>query len=485
MNEMTVKVQHNIHWNQRTKIVCTLGPGVCNPPMIERLIRAGMNVARINLSHGSLEEHARFIGMVRDISERLGNNVAILADLPGPKYRTGEMQDKSTLLTRDSKVTLTNKHISGDANTIPINFPTLSKDVKVGSKILVDDGNIQLKVKEVDGDDVVCKVTAGGIVTRGRGVVVPGATISGPFLTDLLKQNLEFAIEQLPDFIALSFVTRPEDVMQVREILTRREVDIPIISKIERGEAVKNFDKILAVSDGIMVARGDLGVEIALQKVPMVQKEIILKCNRAGKPVITATQMLESMINSPRPTRAEVTDIANAILDGTDAVMLSAETSVGKYPIQAVQMMRDIAEETEKHLPFEQMLNQRGQYLENQTDELISFNAVYTAFKLKASAIVAFTQSGTTARRVSKYRPHVPVIAITPVQEVTNRLVLSWGVHAFQIASPSSVDDLFKVATTLALKLGFIKSGDLIVITGGVPIGVARSTNFLKVQKVD
>jgi pyruvate kinase len=482
---MEKKSTHAVHWNQRTKIVCTLGPGVNSPGMIERLIRAGMNVARINLSHGTLDEHARYISMVRNISEQLGNSVAILADLPGPKYRTGEMKKNSAVLTNGSEVILTNKLILGDESTIPINFPTLAKDVKLGSKILVDDGNIQLKVTRIERDDVVCKVLAGGVVTKGRGVVVPGAAISGPFLTEQLKQNLDFVVKQLPDFIALSFVTIPQDVMQVRDILAQKKVDIPIISKIERGEAVNNFDKILAVSDGIMVARGDLGVEIALYKVPMVQKEIIRKCNRAAKPVITATQMLESMISSPRPTRAEVTDIANAILDGTDAVMLSAETSVGKYPIQAVNMMHNIAIETERQLPYELLLMQRGQYLENQTDELISFNAVYTAFRLKAAAIVAFTQSGTTARRVSKYRPHVPVIAITPVQETTNRLILSWGVHAFQIASPSSVDDMFRVGTNLAVKLGFIKKGDLIVITGGVPIGVARSTNFLKVQKVE
>jgi pyruvate kinase len=482
---MKTKDYHPIHWNQRTKIVCTLGPGVSTPAMIERLIRAGMNVARINLSHGTLKEHAHYISMVRDLAERLGNNVAVLADIPGPKYRTGEMKEKSAVLKRNAEVILTNQPVLGDEKIIPINFPTLARDVKVGSKILVDDGNIQLKVRQIVGDDVVCKVIAGGTITRGRGVVVPGAAVSSPFITDTLRQCLDFAIEQLPDFIALSFVTKPEEIQSVRDILTKKGVDIPIISKIERQEAVRNFDKILAASDGIMVARGDLGVEIDLKRVPGVQKEIILKCNRAGKPVITATQMLESMINSPRPTRAEVTDIANAILDGTDAIMLSAETSVGKYPIQAVRMMCDLASETERHLPYEQLLMQKGRFIENQTDELISFNAVYTAFKLKAAAIVAFTQSGTTARRVSKYRPHVPVIAITPVQSVTDRLILSWGVHAFQIASPTSVEDLFKVGTTLAAKVGYIKKGDLIVITGGVPIGVAHSTNFLKVQRMD
>ncbi|HSW58847.1 MAG TPA: pyruvate kinase [Dehalococcoidales bacterium] len=475
----------SLRWSQKTKIVCTLGPGVNNQETIESLIKAGMNVARINLSHGTLKEHACYIGMVRDIAEKLGKGVAVLADLPGPKYRTGEMKHNSALLKKDAEVTLTNRQVCGDENYISINFPTLARDVKAGSKILVDDGNIQLKVKEVRGEEVICTVTAGGIVTQGRGVVVPGAAVSGPFITERMKTNLDFVVEQLPDFIALSFVTHPENILSVREILTKKEIDIPVICKIEREEAVKNFDKILSISDGIMVARGDLGVEIELQRVPMVQKDIILKCNRAGKPVITATQMLESMVNSPRPTRAEVTDVANAILDGTDAIMLSAETSIGKYPVQAVQMMRKIAEETEKHLPFEQMLLQRGQYLENKADELISYNAVYSALKLKAKAVVAFTQSGTTARRVSKYRPSVPIIAITPVQETAGRLILSWGVHSFQIASPSSVDDLFAVGTNLALKLGLVKKGDLIVITGGVPIGVARSTNLLKIQKVE
>ena len=482
---MDKSITHSIHWRQRTKIVCTLGPGVNTHAMIERLIREGMNVARINLSHGNLDEHARYIAMVRDSAERLDNSVAILADLPGPKYRTGEMQNVSAILTRNSEVVLTNRPVTGDASIIPINFPTLSQDVKVGNRILVDDGKIQLRVKAIKGQDVICKVTVGGTLTKGRGVVVPGAAVSGPFLSAQLKTNLEFAIGQQPDYIALSFVTQAEDVQQVKAILKSKGSDIPVICKIERGEAVKNFDSILSVCEGIMVARGDLGVEIPLQQVPMVQKDIIRKCNRAGKPVITATQMLESMISSASPTRAEVTDVANAILDGTDAIMLSAETSVGKYPVQSVKMMRQIAETTERHLTHEQLIGQRSQFLENITDELISYNAVYTAYKLKAKAVVAFTQSGFTARRVSKYRPLVPIIAITPVQEVTGQLILSWGVHAFQITSPSSVEDLFRVGTNLVKKLGIVKSGDLIVITGGVPVGVAGSTNFLKVQKID
>jgi len=282
----------------------------------------------------------------------------------------------------------------------------------------------------------------------------------------------------------LSFVSRPEEVEQVRAILKRNHSDIPIISKIERREAVKHFNKILAVSDGIMVARGDMGVEIPLRNVPLVQKEIIRKCNIAGKAVITATQMLESMVNSPRPTRAEVTDVANAIMDGTDAIMLSAETSVGKYPVQSVKMMFEIARETEQNLPYEQLLAQRGRWLEHQTDELISYNACYTAYWLKAVAIVAFTQSGSTARRISKYRPRIPVVAITPNQEIAGRLILYWGVQAFQIPNPSSIDDLFNIGTNLVQKLGIAKPGDLIVISGGLPVGTTGTTNLLKVQEI-
>jgi pyruvate kinase len=471
-------------WNHRTKIVCTLGPATCTPTLIERLIRSGMNVARLNRSHGTFEEHVHYIQVVRDAAKRLNTSVAILLDLPGPKYRTGEMKDGSAILKNGSEVILTSRKVAGDNKIIPLNFPNLSKDVKVGSTILVDDGAIQLRVRDIRGKDVVSRVTAGGVLTPGRGVVVPGVHISEPFLTDVLRNNLNFAVQQKPDYIALSFVTGPEEVEQVRDVLKQKNSDIPIISKIERGEAVRNFGKILAVSDGIMVARGDLGVEIPLKNVPLVQKEIIRRSNMAGKAVITATQMLESMINSPRPTRAEVSDVANAILDGTDAIMLSAETSIGKYPVQSVKMMFDIARETEQHLPYEQILTQRGSWLEHQTDELISYNACNTAHWLKAVAIVAFTQSGSTARRVSKYRPQTPVVAITPYQEIAGRLILNWGVQPFQIPNPSSVDDLFNIGSKLVKELNIARPGDLIIITGGLPVGVNSTTNLLKVEEI-
>jgi pyruvate kinase len=471
-------------WKKRTKIVCTLGPGVNSALMIERLVKAGMNIARLNLSHGTFEEHAGYIRMVKETAARLGVTVSVMLDLPGPKYRTGKMQNGAVELKKGSQVILTPNPTVGDGKIIPLNYPSLYKDVRVGCSILLDDGAMQLKVEGVRGKDVVAKVIVGGTLTAGRGVVIPGAHISEPFMTATLRENLDFAIKQKPDFIALSFVSIPEDVEGVRKILQCKALDIPLISKIERGEAVKNFDEILAVSDCIMVARGDLGVEIPLKDIPMIQKEIIRRSNRAGKAVITATQMLESMINSARPTRAEVTDVANAILDGTDAIMLSAETSIGKYPVLAVEMMFQIAQETERHLPYEQLLSQRGEWMEHQTDELISYDACHTALLLKSAAIVAFTQSGSTARRVSKYRPHVPVIAITPVQETVGRLELYWGVHAFQIPNAPSIDELFRIASTLAKGLGIAESGDTIVVTGGIPMGVTGTTNMLKVQQI-
>ena len=471
-------------WNLRTKIVCTLGPAVYNSAAIEQLIRAGMNVARLNLSHGTFEEHTNYLRMVREAARRLKMNIAILLDLPGPKYRTGAMKNNAVELKNGSEVILTSQQVVGDNKLIPLNLPNLAKDIRIGNKVLLDDGAMQLRVKEIRGSDVVCKVIVGGILTSGRGVVVPGMRISEPFVTANLRENLDFAVQSKPDYIALSFVSKPEEVDQVREILRQNNSDIPLISKIERAEAVKNFDKILASSDGIMVARGDMGVEIPLKNVPIVQKDIIRRCNMVGKAVITATQMLESMINSPSPTRAEVTDVANAILDGTDAIMLSAETSIGKYPVQAVRMMFEIAKETENHLPYEQILDQRGQWLENQTDEVISFNACYTAYRLRAAAIVAFTQSGSTARRVSKYRSSKPVIAITPNPEVAGRLVLYWGVQAFQVCISPSMDDLFNIGSKLVKELNIAGPGDLIIITGGLPVGIAGTTNLLKVQEI-
>ncbi len=471
-------------FKRRTKIVCTIGPSTHTTAMIEQLIRAGMNIARLNLSHGSHDEHGRYIQLIQKVSQRIGVQVGILMDLPGPKYRTGKLKNGQVVLKKNATVVLTSKSPKGHATHIPVNLPHLAKDIKKGDTVLLDDGALQLKVIEKEDEAVKCRVLVGGVLTEGRGIVVPGMQTSGPFVTNALKEHIKFAIKQKPDYIAFSFVDKPEHIEKVRAIMQKSGTQIPIIAKIERGDAVKGFDSILAVSDGIMVARGDLGVDIPLEKVPLVQKEIIHKCNKAGKPVITATQMLESMVHAARPTRAEVTDVANAIFDGTDALMLSGETSIGKYPVQAVRMMAKIAQNVEKALNYERILVEREKWLEHKTDELIGYSACHTAHWIGAVAIVAFTQSGSTAGRVSKYRPKVPILALTPSTPVSGRLLLRWGVYPFQIKGATSVDELFAIGTKLSKEIGVAKSGDLIVITGGVPIGVAGSTNLLKVETI-
>jgi len=470
-------------FDRRTKIVCTLGPASGSSPLIEQLITGGMNVARLNLSHGTAADHARMAQTVRDVAERLAIPVAILMDLPGPKYRIGQLKGGAAVLHPDAQVILTTRPVEGDAGEIPVNLPTLPQDVREGGTVLLDDGALQLTVQSASGTEVTCKVTVGGTLTPGRGVVVPGVRTPGPFITQQLREQLDFAMAQHPDYLALSFVSGVEDVNQVKDILHRHRADIPLIVKIEREQAVANFEQILQASDGIMVARGDLGVDIPLESLPLVQKQIIWKCNEGGTPVITATQMLESMVTATRPTRAEVTDVANAIFDGTDAVMLSAETSIGTHPVQALDMMARIASAAEAGLPYSQILMQRGMALKPQTDEAISYDACRTAHQLGAVAIVAFTQSGGTARRVSRHRPKVPILAITPGERVCRELLLWWGVQPFQIPQPSSVDELFAIGANLPRELGLAKSGDLVVITGGIPVGVAGTTNLLKVER--
>ncbi len=472
------------YFKRRTKIVCTIGPATSKASVIERLIKSGMNIARFNLSHGTHHIHAGYIQTVRRVSQRLGVEVAVLIDLPGPKYRIGRLGGGQVVLKKGSRLTLTARDIEGNATLVPVNLPDLSDNVRVGDIVLLDDGAMQLRVIGKTGGEVKCRVIAGGVLTENRGLVIPGMRTSGPFVTDALREHIFFSLQQEPDYLALSFVSSAEDIAGVKAILREKKADIPIIAKIERVQAVSDFNNILSASEGIMVARGDLGVDIPLERVPLIQKEIIRKCNRVGKPVITATQMLESMVNTARPTRAEVTDVANAIFDGTDATMLSAETSIGKYPVQAVGTMAKIAREAEKKLSYEHLIAERSGWLERETDELISYSACHTAESLGAAAIVAFTQSGSTARRVSKYRPRVPILAITPSKAIAGRLLLHWGVYPFRIDEASSLDELFATGARLAKESGLAKTGDLIVITGGVPIGVAGSTNLLKVEKV-
>ena len=471
-------------YKRQTKIVCTIGPASNTTAVVERLIAAGMNVARLNLAHGTLDDHDAAIQIIKKVGKRLGRRVAILVDLPGPKYRIGKLDGGQVTLKRGTEVTFTSRQVVGNTSLVPVTLPNLAQDLRVGDTIVLDDGAMRLKVLGKEGDEVRCRVLVGGTLTERRGLSVPGMRSSLPFISDSLREQVIFAIKQKADYIAISFVSSAGDVNSVRTLIESQGDRIPIIAKIEGGAAVTNFDSILAVSDGIMVARGDLGVDIPLEKVPVVQKDIILKCNRAGKPVITATQMLESMVNSASPTRAEVADVANAIFDGTDATMLSGETAIGKYPVPAIKIMARVAEEAEKKLPYDEILLERGRWLEQKTEELISYNACYTAYSLNAKAIVAFTQSGSTAGRVSKYRPRVPVLAITPDSAVASRLLLYWGVYPFKTEAQLTVEKLFATGARLARELGLAKVGDLIVITGGIPVGVVGSTNLLKVERI-
>jgi len=463
--------------------VATIGPATASVVMLERLVRAGMDVARLNLSYGTIDEHAETMAAVRTVAERLGANVAILLDLPGPKYRIGKLKGGQVTLRKGAEVTLTPAVRLGDASTLPVTLPELSSGVHAGQSVLLDDGALRLRVLAVSGDEVRCRVMVGGVLREGRGLVAPGMKTTLPFVTDALLGFVRFAVEQRADYIALSFVGERADVDSVRAEVRRLGSDIPIIAKIERPDAVRSFDGILAASDAVMVARGDLGVQLPLERVPLLQKEIILKCNRAGKPVITATEMLESMVKSPRPTRAETTDVANAIFDGTDAVMLSAETSIGDYPVQAVGMMDRIARQTERRLPYDRALAEKSEWVGRTTEELIAYNACRTAQSLGAKAIVAMTRSGSTAGRVSRYRPRTAIVAVTP-DDICRRLVLYWGVHPVRAESPATVGDMLHAATRVCKELGLVRPGDLIVVTAGIPLGVPGSTNLLKVEKI-
>jgi pyruvate kinase len=469
---------------QKTKIVCTIGPATGSSSAIEKLIKAGMNVARLNFSHGTHENHAGYIRNIRKAASKLNTPVAILQDLAGPKIRTGQLVKKEVRLKEGSSFTLSKLKVLGDEHSVSLNLPQLIDNLKRGDVVFLDDGAIKLEVAETSHKDVKCRVIVGGILGWEKGVNVPGVKLNIPSSTEKDFNDLLFGIKQEVDFVALSFVREASDILRVRKFLKEKRADIPLIAKIEKWEACEHLDKILAVSDGLMVARGDLGVEIPIERVPLEQKEIIRKCNRAGKPVITATQMLQSMIESPHPTRAEVTDIANSIFDGTDAIMLSGETAVGRYPIEAVQVMMKIALTIEAALPYSKMLLDKGADLEPQTDDAISYAACHTAHQLGAAAIVAFTKSGSTARRVAKYRPGIPIISATPSSKQRRRLLLSWGVYPFEVAEPSDVAGLLAQGARLSLETGVARKGDLIVITAGIPINVAGTTNLLKVEKV-
>ncbi len=465
-----------------TKIVCTIGPASDSVEILEKLMKSGMNVARLNFSHGTHEEHGRRIVNIRQAADNTGTNVAILLDTKGPEIRLGSLKESKVPVVEGQEIILTTRPMIGEGNVFPVTYQGLPRDVVPGNTILIDDGLIGLEVKETGEEDIVCRVKNAGEVSSNKGINVPGVEVNLPGLMEKDIGDIHFGIEQELDFIAASFVRKPGDVLDIRRILEEKESDIDIIAKIESRSGVKNLDEILKVSDGIMVARGDLGVEIPAEEVPLVQKTIIHKCNKAGKPVITATQMLDSMIRNPRPTRAEASDVANAIFDGTDAVMLSGETASGKYPVEAVSTMARIASKTETALHY-RIPNWRDSKTVTITDA-ISQASFSIAHGLKAAAIITPTSSGSTAKMVSKYRPKTPIIAATPSPRVKKKLSLLWGVEGVLTPITSGTDEMVGVAVAAALQEKLIKHGDLVVVTAGVPVGTPGTTNLIKVHVV-
>ena len=462
---------------KKTKIVCTLGPVSENEETLRELIKNGLNVCRLNFSHGSHEEHKGRMDLVKKLREELNMPTAILLDTKGPEIRTGKFDAPEVLLEEGQTFTITMKDVMGNKEMCTVSYKGLANDVKAGDTILIDDGLVGLTVKEVNGDDIVCEVQNSGIVKNHKGVNVPGVKVNLPAITEKDRSDIEFGIEQGIDFIAASFVRKVSDVLAIREILEENNAThIKIISKIENQEGVDNLDEIIAVSDGIMVARGDLGVEIPTEEIPVVQKLMIKKCNEAGKPVITATQMLDSMIRNPRPTRAEVTDVANAIYDGTDAIMLSGETAAGKYPVEAVKTMATIAKRAE-----ETMRNRRTKInkSKNVTDA-ISYATCTTAMDLDARAILSSTASGHTARMVSKFRPDCPIIATTSDESVRRQLSLTWGVLPVMRNKSANTDQVIVNSIEAAKTAEYVNENDIVVITAGG----SETTNLIKVETV-
>lgn len=469
---------------RRTKIVCTVGPASDPVEILTEMIAAGMNVARLNFSHGTHEEHARRVEAVRRAAGELGTIVGIMLDTKGPEIRTGLLQTDKITLDTGNRIILTTEEIRGNAERLSISYKGLVSDVSPGSRILLADGLVELEVISVDGTETTCKVVNGGEIGSRKNVNLPGVVVNLPAVTDKDVEDIKFAVTKGFDFIAASFVRTASDVIAVRRVLEENDSDMQIIAKIENHQGVENIDEILRVADGIMVARGDMGVEIPTEEVPLVQKMIIQKCNRVGKPVITATQMLESMVHNPRPTRAEATDVANAIFDGTDAIMLSGETAAGKFPVEAVKMMDRIAVRTERALGFEELLGRKEISPARTVTDAISHATCTTALDLGAKAIITSTKSGHTARMVSKYRPKARIIAVTPRMDVVRKMSLVWGVNPLLVSETSGTDEMIASAIQTALAARLIGCGDLVVITAGIPVGVPGTTNLLKVHIV-
>ena len=470
---------------RKTKIICTLGPSTDNEEVLRALIENGLNVARINMSHGTHEDARRRADSVKKLRKELGKPIALLLDTKGPEVRTGDFISKKVSLKKGQLFTLTTEEILGDEERCSITYKGLPKDVREGTRILIDDGLIEMTVKAVTATDIICEVHNNGDVSNHKGINVPGCKLSMPYISEKDRADIAFAVAEDFDFIAASFVTSYKDVVEIRSELSKNEGDnVRIIAKIENAEGVENIDEIIRYADGIMVARGDMGVEINMEEIPIIQKELISKAYKAGKVVVTATQMLESMVKNPRPTRAEATDVANAIYDGTSAIMLSGETAAGLYPVEAIKTMARIAERTEKDINYISRFEHNEVILQKDVTTAISHATCTTAHDLGAVAILAVTKSGQTARMISKFRPACPIICGSPDEKTIRQMNLSWGVYPIHIDEMTSTDELFAHVVEKAEEHGYVKSGDLTVITAGIPLGVSGTTNMLKVHLV-
>lgn len=467
---------------RRTKIVATLGPATEGEQQIKALVEAGVDAVRLNFSHGSHSDYSRMIATIRAAAAEAGRPIAIIADLQGPKIRVGEMPGAGVELVRGQEVTLTTQRVTGTRDLIPVNYPDLPAIVEKGSRVLLDDGRIALKVLNLDGGDVICRVTAGGNLVSRKGVNLPGTRITAPSLTGKDLQDLEFSLQAAVDYIALSFVRTADDINELRSLIkSRTERTLKVIAKIEKHEAIRNITSIINAADAVMIARGDLGVEIAAERVPYWQKEIIRRSVAQAKTVITATEMLESMISRPIPTRAEASDVANAVYDGTDAVMLSGETAIGKYPARSVSTMNRIARTVES------TIRRRGNtHLRSgkTVTDAISAATCELAQSLDAAAIVTPTSSGKTAMEVAKHRPAAPVLAVSSSRDVVNQLALVWGVQPYLVPPARDTDDMFAKAIESAGESGLADDGDEIVITAGVMVNVPGTTNLIKVHRM-
>lgn len=470
---------------KKTKIICTVGPSSSTPEQLKALIANGMNIARLNFSHGTHEEQLEKIKTIKKVREELGVPVALLLDTKGPEIRTKLLEnDEKVELEAGQTFTLTIRDIIGNKEIVSVTYDQIVEDVKAGNRILIDDGLIELLVKEVTATDVICEVVNGGSLGNRKGVNIPSVNINLPGITEKDREDIIFGIENGVDFIAASFVRNAQAVRDIRAILDEYNADIQIISKIESEEGIDNIDEIIKESDGIMVARGDLGVEVPVESIPKMQKAIIKKCNDAYKPVITATQMLDSMIRNPRPTRAEVTDVANAIYDGTDAIMLSGETAMGKYPVEAVRMMANIARETEENLDYDYFIDEKQHHRSRGISSAICYSSVATAHTLQSKAIVASSMSGYTTRMLSKFKPEASIVGLSPNEATLRRMQIYWGVTPVRIDLENDTDKLLDTAVEKAVELGYVEKDDTVVLTAGVPSGKEGRTNMIKVVTV-